>query len=145
MDVKNSFLRALPAVDRILQEEPLQKIANRIPHGLLLEVSRESIDHFREKIIASSSGEELENLAIDPAVIAAEAAERARLRFFSGLRHVINATGVILHTNLGRAPLANRLSTQLHPRRGSIPILNFRWKVAGGIHGWPTWRGWYAP
>lgn len=108
MDAKNSFLRALPAVDRILQEEPLQEIANRIPYSLLLEVSRESIDHFRDKIIASSSGGELEKLTIDPAVIAAEAAERARLRFLSGLRPVINATGVILHTNLGRAPLAEQ-------------------------------------
>ena len=108
MDFKNSFLRALPAVDRILQEEPLKKIAERIPYKLLLEASQESIDFFREKIIASSSREELSNLSMDPGVIAAEAAERAKSRFFSGLRPVINATGTILHTNLGRAPLADQ-------------------------------------
>jgi L-seryl-tRNA(Ser) seleniumtransferase len=85
-------LRDLPSVDRLLAEEPLAAA----PRGLALEAARAALSSARERIVAGE----------DPGDIAALAhAELARLQAPS-LRRVLNATGVIVHTNLGRAPLA---------------------------------------
>jgi L-seryl-tRNA(Ser) seleniumtransferase len=85
-------LRDLPSVDRLLAEAPLAAA----PRGLALEAARAALSSARERIVAGE----------DPGDIAALAqAELARLQAPS-LRRVLNATGVIVHTNLGRAPLA---------------------------------------
>ena len=85
-------LRDLPSVDRLLADEVLASA----PRLLATAAARDALDRAREAIKAGD----------DPGDIVEEArAELARLAVPS-LRRVINATGVIVHTNLGRAPLA---------------------------------------
>jgi len=85
-------LRDLPSVDRLLADETLAAA----PRRLATEAARAALARAREAIRA---GEEPGD------VVALARAELERLSSFSQ-RGVINATGVILHTNLGRAPLA---------------------------------------
>jgi L-seryl-tRNA(Ser) seleniumtransferase len=89
-------LRDLPAVDQVLGE--LSHLEGRFPRRLVVEEVRRVLEKARADIRA---GRDANSLAIEKRV------ERnlAKLQTPS-LRRVINATGVVLHTNLGRAPLA---------------------------------------
>jgi len=89
-------LRALPSVNELLQDPRLVALASEHGHELALAVARDAIAAAREKIAA---GEQATDLVAD----ALERAERAGV---PRLRRVLNATGVVVHTNLGRAPLA---------------------------------------
>jgi L-seryl-tRNA(Ser) seleniumtransferase len=87
-------LRDLPSVNEVL--EGLGPSFSALPHALVLAEVRDALDRARES---------LKTGGVPQAVIEeAEAALRAWTH--RSHRHVINATGVVLHTNLGRAPLA---------------------------------------
>ncbi|MXW24044.1 MAG: hypothetical protein F4Z96_05235, partial [Chloroflexi bacterium] len=89
--------RALPAIDRLLADERVAPLAERHGHEALVRISRAVLDEYRAEI--DRAGE-------PPARPPAEAvAERAQA-LEPSLRRVINATGVVIHTNLGRAPLS---------------------------------------
>ena len=90
---ENERLRGLPAVDEIATS------LDGFPPPAAVRAARAEIAAVRERILA---GEEVEP---DREEIAAAAAVRASGER-PGLRRVVNATGVVLHTNLGRAPLA---------------------------------------
>jgi L-seryl-tRNA(Ser) seleniumtransferase len=99
----NAHLKKLPSVERIL-EDP--RVAGRI--GLLsrkgiTRIVRETVEAFRERLakgeMAASSDDNVRASVTDEAVRRFEEIERG------AQRRVINATGVILHTNIGRAPL----------------------------------------
>jgi len=78
-------------VDELLRDE---RLANE-PHALAVDVARAAIDRAREEIAAGRDPGAIAELAV------AELAQRRR----PALRRVLNATGVLVHTNLGRAPL----------------------------------------
>jgi L-seryl-tRNA(Ser) seleniumtransferase len=85
-------LRDLPSVDELAGHELL----GDAPHALAVEAARSTLAHAREEIRAGHDPGDLAARALS------ELAEASRPR----LRRVLNATGVIVHTNLGRAPLA---------------------------------------
>ncbi len=91
----NALLRALPAVDELAAK------LERVPHALAVRAARDAIDAWRERL---ASGAPAQAPALD--VLVREARERLAEAARPSLRRVINATGVIVHTNLGRAPLA---------------------------------------
>ncbi len=91
-------LRDLPSVDRVAQVAATQC---EMPDDLLVSAARAEIAAARDGIGRGSGAPSLEALA-------AAAAERAALLVRDAPRPVINATGVIIHTNLGRAPLSDR-------------------------------------
>ncbi len=88
--------RTLPSVDRLLNEPGIVALLRSAPRNLVVASIREAID-------AARSGR-----AGEPVDWAADVAERVARRASPSLHPVLNATGVILHTNLGRAPLAAR-------------------------------------
>ena len=88
----NRQLRSLPSVDEVVS-----RLSGRFPHRLLVSEARRVIAGLRDEIRA---GREADVSSVDASVEAA----LDRLAAAS-LRPVINATGVVLHTNLGRAPL----------------------------------------
>ena len=97
----NQKLRALPAVDALLSTE--QGSALRNEHGLAqtVEALRAALDAARQAIRAGAAPPDAPSLLGDAAAYLAQ-------RATPSLRPVINATGVIIHTNLGRAPLSER-------------------------------------
>src|ERR1017187_3549421 len=87
-------LRELPAVHEVLEQ--LAPSLARFPRALVVSEIRRALDAARAEILAGN--------ACEPAMAARAARALADLERPS-LRPVINATGVVLHTNLGRAPL----------------------------------------
>jgi L-seryl-tRNA(Ser) seleniumtransferase len=104
MSGQNDLLRTLPAIDRILREEPLQNLSPQLPQETLSSTVQELIASLRGEILATGKIDPPERLL--PENIAAVAAQTCRTFLQPSLRKVINATGTLLHTNLGRAPLS---------------------------------------
>ena len=95
-------LRArLPAVDRLLADPRIEELLGRWSRRVVVHAIREELDAAREAL-ASGAGD----TGAD-AIVAAVEGRLARLEV-PGPRRVVNATGVIVHTNLGRAPLDPR-------------------------------------
>jgi L-seryl-tRNA(Ser) seleniumtransferase len=86
--------RALPSVDRLLREPDVADLLERLPRAVVVDAVRESLAAARTRRAGA------------PDSWGAEIRERVAARSRAGLRPVLNATGVVLHTNLGRAPLA---------------------------------------
>jgi L-seryl-tRNA(Ser) seleniumtransferase len=94
------LLRQIPAVNELLGRPALTDLQARASRRLVVESTRRVLRRLRDRIVEGSvSSVSLEALEQE---IVSEADAAARL----SLRGVINASGVVLHTNLGRAPLA---------------------------------------
>jgi L-seryl-tRNA(Ser) seleniumtransferase len=93
--------RRLPAVSRLLELPPLVVARATHPLDVITATARFELDGLRAKL---SAGEPVDGLA-DPEAIAARIVARLDADFAPQFRTVINATGVVLHTNLGRSPL----------------------------------------
>jgi L-seryl-tRNA(Ser) seleniumtransferase len=91
-------LRALPSVDQLLNAEALVAWRAALPHDLVVTAAREALAAARGEIAAGHPAPARDRLAAD-------VAERLQAVTSAGLRPVINAGGVIIQTNLGRAPL----------------------------------------
>ena len=95
-------LRALPAAHTLIESEPGRVLAHRLPADAVRSAARDVIDELRREVLARTAPDDrasLTQLALERMEARGEALRASRLR------RVINATGVVLHTNLGRAPL----------------------------------------
>jgi L-seryl-tRNA(Ser) seleniumtransferase len=96
--------RQLPSVDSLLRSPELAGL----PHSTAVAAAREALAQAREEIAAGH----------DPGGVAERASALAARLEAPRLRRVINATGVVLHTNLGRAPLAARALERIRETAG---------------------------
>src|SRR2546428_660001 len=99
MAARNPY-RALPSVDRLLSDERVRALANGGESGIATVIVRQAIESAR-LAIAGGSETPTEDQLVESVLGLAAAV------FEPSLRPVINATGVIIHTNLGRAPLSD--------------------------------------
>lgn len=95
------LLRALPQVEEALCSPEVHALESLLPRTLLADSVRNAINEVRQNILTGSCSE------VDRQAIAEDACLRALENLKPSLRRVINATGVIVHTNLGRSPLAD--------------------------------------
>jgi L-seryl-tRNA(Ser) seleniumtransferase len=94
-----SELRRLPSVDKVISDERIKRLRELYPHDLIVNLVRQHLEATRLAITYGSSCPSLDDI-VDS--IRSQAQSLGQL----SLRRVINASGVILHTNLGRAPLS---------------------------------------
>ena len=94
------LLRSLPKVDELLKREDVAALDAVHGRTLTLEALREALDATRTAVRAGEIAE------VSADAIAADAAAWLALKARRSLRRVINATGIVVHTNLGRSPLA---------------------------------------
>jgi L-seryl-tRNA(Ser) seleniumtransferase len=97
-------LRALPQVDRVLQHARLVPALDSLPREIVTRVVQEELECRRAAVRAGSARLDERDAVLDQ--VARDAAMRLATLVAPSLRRVINATGVVLHTNLGRAPLS---------------------------------------
>ncbi len=92
--------RNLPSIDKVISNDRIVKLLDRYSREKVVDIARQVLDKARDDI---ARGRQSPN----PEEIMQSIVDEAGLLFTPGLKPVINATGVILHTNLGRAPLSS--------------------------------------
>lgn len=93
------LLRKLPQVEEVLRDPVLAEVQG-VPREKVVDAVRAEIDELRQLILSGSSPD------VQVAVIAKAAKKRASSLTEPSLRRVVNASGVVIHTNLGRSVLA---------------------------------------
>ncbi|BAK44513.1 L-seryl-tRNA(Sec) selenium transferase [Eggerthella sp. YY7918] len=99
---QQDILRSLPQVEEVLRSSRLRALEALLPHQVLADCAREAISEHRENILNKTRCS-----TIDPDEVIEAARTKALGYLEPSLRRAINATGVIVHTNLGRSPLAD--------------------------------------
>ncbi|MFL5854511.1 MAG: L-seryl-tRNA(Sec) selenium transferase [Solirubrobacteraceae bacterium] len=113
---RSASLRSLPSVERVAA-------ALDAPHALAVAAAREAVDAARRTLLAG----------VDEVDVLAGARERLAAAARPSLRRVINATGVVVHTNLGRAPLA--AAARAAVAATAEGYANLEYDLAGGRRG----------
>ena len=98
---RTDLLRALPQVEEMLQLPEVSSLLSLVPRSVLADCVREAVDETRRAVLAGACGR------VDVQALAESARARALAQARPSLRRVINATGIVVHTNLGRSPLAD--------------------------------------
>ncbi|MCP4517873.1 MAG: L-seryl-tRNA(Sec) selenium transferase, partial [Delftia sp.] len=119
-------LRKLPSVDRLLQEAKVQSLADEHGHDAVTDAIRAILDAARQAIQAGAGAPSTQDL-----VRAVQEHFLAQRR--GQLQPLINATGVIIHTNLGRAPLSLATLEAMWATAGSYS--NLEYDLAAGERG----------
>jgi L-seryl-tRNA(Ser) seleniumtransferase len=102
--------RVIPSIEQLRQRPAAQALQARYGEAPTVDALREAAGALRGAMAAGAAAPATAGEAI--AIIERQAAERLEVSFRPSLRRVINATGVILHTNLGRAPLSPRAAAR---------------------------------
>jgi L-seryl-tRNA(Ser) seleniumtransferase len=124
------LLRQIPSVDELLAQPRLAALAKRLDRSLLVDVTRATLAGLRAKI---AGGQETFLLLLDSASLEAQISSRVEQILARSLQPVINATGVILHTNLGRAPLTEAAIEEF--RRTATQYSNLEYNLEAGARG----------
>jgi L-seryl-tRNA(Ser) seleniumtransferase len=124
------LLRRLPSVDEMLLRPEVAELGRTLERGFLVEMVRGELAQLRREIVSGAPQAD--------AGLAAEAVELRVVRrveqvLSPSLRGVINASGVILHTNLGRAPLPAAILEEF--RQTATQYSNLEYDVAAGARG----------
>ena len=128
---QQTLLQRLPGVDHILELAKADNFIAEIPYSVLVRSIRTTIEAYRQRILADDPQISEQTLAADHILKAV--AHSAQNAMTPNLRRVINATGVVVHTNLGRSLLAPDADENLSliTRRYS----NLEYNLAAGKRG----------
>ncbi len=125
------LFRKLPSVDDVMRSPEVSSLAESQGHEPVVDAARVVISRLRQEITSGLLDENGLELALSGLTRAVETQLRQALKY--SLRPVINATGVILHTNLGRAPLGDAAIE--HIRETAVSYSNLEFDLAAGARG----------
>jgi L-seryl-tRNA(Ser) seleniumtransferase len=121
---RTKYLRDIPKVDAVLDSPETKPLLSRYPRWLVVDAIQNILETYRLKILSSdTSASAAENTPLGLSTALIE--ERITSYLKPHLRRVINATGVILHTNLGRSPLSRDALANLQNVSSSYSNLEF--------------------
>jgi L-seryl-tRNA(Ser) seleniumtransferase len=101
-------LRKIPKVDELLAAKEVQELSHSFPHEVVVEGIRRVLEGLRQEILTMAKPAELPAERFTIASLLPPLREEVAGQVAPRLKQVINATGVIIHTNLGRSPLSER-------------------------------------
>lgn len=102
MPTKQELLRRLPKVDVLLKDRAVIGLLKKYPRAVVVDAVREAVENARE---LAALDDKTAAKAVEPKALAREAGLIADKVMQPSLRRVVNATGVVVHTNLGRSIL----------------------------------------
>ncbi len=112
-------LRSLPSVDRVLQSVALSDALERWPRDQIVAAVRVELETARTAILDGGRS------ACEPDDLACRAERALDDQLRPSLRHVVNATGVVIHTNLGRAPVSDAAQAAMGRTAGAYGNIEF--------------------
>ena len=125
-----SLLRLIPKVDSVLDHPAVKELFKTVPELMVKDAVRREIDHARSMVLGGKITDDFD-LSLDN--VARAAAVRVMEMDRPRLRRVINATGVVIHTNLGRSPLPEEAVRQIGmAARG---YSNLEYDIDAGVRG----------
>jgi L-seryl-tRNA(Ser) seleniumtransferase len=128
---KQGLLRQIPSVDRLLATEAIQQALARNPRILVVRAIQGTLQELRNEILKSESAPSPPDLS--EASVSDRALKTLDRIAMPSLRAVINGTGVVIHTNLGRSILADSVIERFGPLSGGYS--NLEYDLAKGRRG----------
>jgi L-seryl-tRNA(Ser) seleniumtransferase len=130
----NALLRSIPSVDELIASPRLSEMSSQIGRPLIVDASRSVLAAFRTRIAEhpQDATTKLERSQI-AAQLVSEVIVEVESTLRPSLRPVINATGVVLHTNLGRAPVSAKAFE--HLRAAASQYSNLEYDLESGARG----------
>lgn len=117
-------LRKLPSVDKLLQTDALLPLVDRHGHEVVVSAARSALDEARLQILGGQP-------ALSAVDLAQAVVQRVSSEIQPSLLPVINATGVIIHTNLGRALLSERAKSAMQQAASAYSNLEYTLSAGG--------------
>src|SRR5579864_8015233 len=130
----NALLRSIPSVDELIVSPQLSELASQVGRPLVVEASRSVLAALRARIAEhpEDAATKLNRGELAQQLITEVIAD-VQIALRPSLRPVINATGVVLHTNLGRAPLGAEFFEQI--RAVASQYSNLEYYLESGARG----------
>jgi L-seryl-tRNA(Ser) seleniumtransferase len=129
---KSDLYRLIPSVDEVLRAPGIAALLSQEGQAAVTEAVRAVIAQLRDEI-ASGRLDNAKTLQLAIEGVESAVSRQLQSAMASSLQPVINATGVILHTNLGRAPLAESALKRISEVAGRYSNLEF--DIAAGVRG----------
>jgi len=133
-------LRAIPSIDELLNRPGLATLAEKAGRALVTRVARAVVADLRARMKGAPSADANVNSragsdyrVFEPTALEARIISGVEEALAPSLRHVINATGVILHTNLGRAPISEAAAAAI--ARTATRYSNLEYDIESGERG----------
>jgi L-seryl-tRNA(Ser) seleniumtransferase len=130
----NALLRSIPAMDDLLNAPWAAEFSGRLGRETVKKIIAEALDGIRRELCgaeaqsafaqAQGCGEAKTDISMNE-LVAMRAASLLRLHSSSTLKPLVNATGVVIHTNLGRAPLACEALAAVNAIAGTYSTLEY--------------------
>jgi L-seryl-tRNA(Ser) seleniumtransferase len=133
---QSELLRQIPSVDELLAQPRLAELAKRVDRNLVVEVARTVLEDLRTRITGQTATAilaEISPVACDRSALEERITELVERILSRSLLPVINATGVILHTNLGRAALPESVVEEF--RATATYYSNLEYDLEAGARG----------
>lgn len=124
--MNKELLRKLPKVDSLLEEDEIKELMSSYSRNEIIDGLREALEDFREQILHSKINE------VEKEEIISSAIKNIETKY-KGLVRVINATGIIIHTNLGRSILGEKSARAIYDI--SMGYCNLEYDINKGIRG----------
>src|SRR5258708_10570377 len=127
---QTELVRQIPSVDEFLLQPRLAALAKRVDRNIVVEVARAVLADLRGRIAEDLNWSAI---SLDGASVEELISVQVERILSRSLQPVINATGVILHTNLGRAPLPETVVDEF--RRTATQYSNLEYDLEAGARG----------
>lgn len=126
-----ALLMKIPAVDRLLRSAELAGASGAYPRSVLLKAIHHTLDQLRAEILKGELGGGVSALSVES--VASRVMTTLKDISRPSLRSVINATGVVVHTNLGRSIMAEKVLSRFRSVAGAYN--NLEYDLARGMRG----------
>lgn len=126
MENRKNILRGIPKIDELLNDRQLIFFLESTPRSVVVDAARDVLDDVRQQVLSGDLERVPELSELTEAI-----GERIARKKKRNLRRLINATGVVLHTNLGRARLCETAAESVLSVSGSYSNLEYDVKKGG--------------
>jgi L-seryl-tRNA(Ser) seleniumtransferase len=128
-DKKQKLLRNLPSVEEILQQEEIKETSKSYPRRLVVDSIKRVIEGKRMKILKEDRDNSFDKIDLSLETLLKITLKDIKESSQYRLRKIINATGVIIHTNIGRSVLSQEVISHISTIAGSYSNLEYDLKL----------------